>query len=48
MKLDRIYAIALPWNKRSTAVMERIGMHSLGLTREFHNLELALYAIDRA
>ena len=45
--LERVYAIALPWNVKSTAVMERLGMRSLGLTREYHDLELALYAIDR-
>jgi [ribosomal protein S5]-alanine N-acetyltransferase len=47
-RLDRVYAIALPWNVRSTSVMDRLGMKRLGTTTEFHNLELVLYAIDRS
>ena len=45
--LTRVYAIALPWNVNSTAVMDRIGMRFVGLTREFHDLELALSIADR-
>jgi RimJ/RimL family protein N-acetyltransferase len=43
MELDRVYAIALPWNVKSRAVMERLGMRFLELTREYHDLELVLY-----
>jgi len=46
--LERVYAIALPWNVKSTAVMERLGMRFVALTREYHDLELALYEIARA
>ncbi|MBS1706270.1 MAG: GNAT family N-acetyltransferase [Armatimonadetes bacterium] len=46
--LDCIEAITLPHNLRSRAVMERLGMTFQGFTNEFHNLELALYSIERS
>lgn len=45
--LPSIYAIVHPLNIRSQRVCWRLGMRSLGYTIRFHQLELALFAIDR-
>jgi RimJ/RimL family protein N-acetyltransferase len=46
--LDDIYAITLPENVKSMAVMRRIGMTQLEPTTEFHNLTLEFFRITRA
>lgn len=46
--LDRIYAIVHPLNEPSKRVALRLGMRLLGLTTQFHNMELELYATDKA
>ncbi len=46
--LPTIYAIVHALNIRSQRVCWRLGMRSLGYTTRFHQLELALFAIDRS
>jgi RimJ/RimL family protein N-acetyltransferase len=36
MEIERIVAVAFPENRRSFAVMQRIGMHPIGIARHFN------------
>ncbi len=46
INLDSIAAIALPENKASIRIMEKIGMRFIGL-KNYYNAEVAFYQIDR-
>ncbi len=46
--LDAIVAIAFPENARSLAVMERLGMERVGLTRKYYGVEAMLYEARRS
>ncbi|MEM9162570.1 MAG: GNAT family N-acetyltransferase [Cyanobacteria bacterium P01_F01_bin.4] len=46
LKLPRLYAVTLPDNARSIAVMERLGMTSMGMTTHYYGgNELLLYRL---
>lgn len=44
---EEIFAIALPQNERSLAVMKRLGMVRLGTTRDYYELELELWRLAK-
>jgi RimJ/RimL family protein N-acetyltransferase len=45
--LTEIFAIALPENEPSIAVMRRLGMTHLGRTGRWYGIESELYVVNR-
>ncbi len=48
LPVDRLYALAFPWNVRSLAVMGRLGFRRGELTRAYYDAELVLHTLERA
>ena len=46
LQLARIFAIVAPGNRASIRVCERLGMEDLGLTDQYHDMTLSLFAIS--
>ena len=45
--LEQILALAVPDNAASQRVMQKIGMHYQGITNDYYNTPLVLYALAR-